>query len=85
MITDEIPSLIEAPAIDSPVWNCIQGLEIREYYSQSPFASIIAYRVGFVVCNIVTGGKHPVANWEAAKSLRENLVLRYKSITNSRF
>jgi hypothetical protein len=72
--------LIEAPEPYSDAWNCIEGSATKEYFVNSPFATITAYKRGFVVQNIVTGGKHPVATWGAASSVRDALVNRYKII-----
>lgn len=77
----EVESLIEAPAIDSPAWDVIAGAPGKEYFAKSPFATITAYRRGFVVENIVTGGKHPVATWDEAKNLRGEIAQRYQTIS----
>lgn len=78
--------LIEAPQIDSPKWNCIVGSEKAEYFSKSPYATVTAHARGFVVRNVVTGGKHPVATWAEATNLRGELAARYQRIaTGSRW
>jgi hypothetical protein len=77
--------LIEAPQIDSPKWNCIVGSEKAEYFSKSPYAIITAYARGFVVQNVVTAGKHPVATWAEATSLREEIASRYQRIASRAF
>ncbi len=75
-----VESLIEAPAIDSSAWDCVSGFEKAEYFSRSRWATIIAYQRGFVVENVVTGGKHPVATWDLATSLRAQIAGRYQTI-----
>jgi hypothetical protein len=75
-----VDSLIEAPDATSERWNCVEGAAKAEYFSKSPWATITAYRRGFVVENIVTGGKHPVATWGEATSLRAQLAGRYQTI-----
>lgn len=72
--------LIEAPDQTSTAWDCVEGSAGREYFQQSPFATVTAYRRGFVVENIVTGGKHPVATWAEACAIRFQLAERYKTI-----
>jgi hypothetical protein len=72
--------LIEAPEVSSPAWDVVEGAPGREYYSKSPYATVTAYRRGFVVENIVTGGKHPAATWGAALAIRAALVGRYQMI-----
>lgn len=74
-------SLVEAPEPYSNAWNCVSGSLKREYFSQSPFATVTAYARGFVVENIVTGGKHPVPTWERAVCLRAQLASRYQTIS----
>lgn len=74
--------LIEAPEPTSERWNCVQGTVKAEYFSRSPWATITAHQRGFVVENIVTGGKHPVATWAEATSLREQLAGRYQRIAS---
>ena len=73
-------SFISAPEIDSPAWDVISGPEIGEYFSKSPYAVIVAHRRGFVVQNLVTGGKHPVATYALASCLRSQIAGRYQSI-----
>jgi hypothetical protein len=73
-------SLIKAPDITSPRWNCVSGPAKAEYFTKSPFATIVAHQRGFVVENIVTGGKHPVPTWAAATSLRLEIAGRYQRI-----
>jgi hypothetical protein len=73
-------ALIQAPELDDPRWDFVSGAAKREYFTKSPFATITAYQRGFVVENIVTGGKHPVATWEHATSLRAQLAGRYQTI-----
>ena len=75
-----VESLVSAPNIDSPAWDCVSGVAKREYFAKSPFATITAYARGFVVENIVTGGKHPVPTWERAVCLRSQLAMRYQTI-----
>ena len=72
--------LIEAPEYNDPRWDLVSGVAKREYFTKSPWATITAYERGFVVENIVTGGKHPVATWEHATSLRSQLAGRYHTI-----
>lgn len=74
--------LIEAPDVSSPAWDVVEGAPGREYYSKSPYATITAYRRGFVVENIVTGGQHPAATWDAALAIRSALVSRYQIISS---
>jgi hypothetical protein len=74
--------LIEAPEVYSDAWNVIEGSAVKEYYASSPFATITAYKRGFVVENIVTGGKHPVSTWTEATGIRESLVNRYRLISD---
>jgi len=76
----QVEELVKAPEMGSDAWNCIEGQPGKEYYSKSPFATIIAYRKGFVVDNIVTGGKHPVPTWERATCLRGQIATRYQTI-----
>lgn len=66
--------------MDSSAWGVVAGARGREYFSRSPWATITAYARGFVVENIVTGGKHPVATWSAATDLRTQLAGRYQTI-----
>ena len=75
-----VESLIEAPELDSPAWDVVSGAANKEYFSKSPFATITAYVRGFVVENLVTGGKHPIATWQHAVSLRAELAQRYQTI-----
>jgi hypothetical protein len=76
----EVETLITAPEIDSAAWDVVAGRVKKEYYCQSPFATITAYTRGFVVENLVTGGKHPVARWDQAISLRAQIAQRYQTI-----
>ena len=78
-------SLIEAPSHESSAWNVISGRSGRTYFDRSPYATITAYQVGFVVTNLVTGGQHPCATWSQAVGLRANLANRYVTIQNSRY
>lgn len=83
MTTAQYPAacpLIEAPEHDDVRWDLVSGAAKREYFIKSPWATITAYDCGFVVENIVTGGKHPVATWEHATSLRAQLAGRYQTI-----
>jgi hypothetical protein len=77
----EVESLVTAPEIDSSVWECVSGKANKEYFSKSPWATITSYARGFVVTNIVTGGKHPVSTWDKATSLRSQLASRYQTIS----
>ena len=76
--------LIEAPDVSSPAWDVVEGAPVREYYAKSPYATVTAYRRGFVIENIVTGGKHPAATWGAACAIRAELVGRYQMIAAGR-
>lgn len=76
----EVESLIEAPELDSAAWDVVSGAAKKEYFSRSPFATIMAYTRGFVVENLVTGGKHPVATWMHATSLRSEIAQRYQTL-----
>lgn len=73
--------LIEAPDVTSPAWDCVEGQPGREYFTKSPYATVTAYRRGFVVENLVTGGKHPAPTWEQACAIRSALANRYQTIS----
>ena len=60
----------------------IEGKVIKEYYSRSPWAIIEAYTKGFMVTNVVTGGLASFKTWGEAKSHREAIVSRYKTISS---
>lgn len=77
--------LIETPSPDSAAWDCVEGLPVREYFSRSPYSTIEAHRRGFVVHNLVTGGKHPCATWAQANVVRSAVANRYVTITNTRY
>ena len=73
--------LIEAPDQTSTAWDCVEGQAVREYFTKSPYATVTAYKRGFVTENLVTGGKHPAATWNKACSIRSALVNRYQVIS----
>lgn len=74
--------LIEAPDVTSPRWECVSGPAKAEYFTKSPFSTIVAHQRGFVVENLVTGGKHPAPTWDAATSLRAQIAGRYQRIAS---
>lgn len=73
--------LIEAPDQTSPLWDCVTGVAVREYFTKSRYATVTAYSRGFVVENLVTGGKHPAATWNDALNIRSALANRYQTIS----
>ena len=73
--------LIEAPSQESAAWDCVSGLPVREYFTKSPYATVEAYVRGFVVHNLVTGGRHPAPTWNAAVSIRSAIAGRYQAIS----
>jgi hypothetical protein len=60
----------------------VEGKVEKEYYSRSPWAIIEAYTKGFMVTNVVTGGKASFKTWAESKSYREAVVSRYKTISS---
>lgn len=77
--------LVQAPELTDDAWDCVAGRETKEYFSRSPYATIVAYERGFVVHNLVTGGQHPCPTWAKALAVRGALADRYVTITNSRY